>query len=72
MGRILIDLPDEQIDELAALGEAQQRPRAAIIRDAISAYVASKKRRPAVDVFGLWEERKIDGLQYQRELREEW
>ncbi|WP_250436011.1 MULTISPECIES: ribbon-helix-helix protein, CopG family [unclassified Caballeronia] len=72
MGRILIDLPDEQIDELAAIGEEQQRPRAAVIRDAISAYVASNKRRAAVDVFGLWQERKIDGLQYQRELREEW
>jgi len=72
MGRILIDLPDEQIDELAAIGEEQQRPRAAVIRDAISAYVASNKRRAAVDVFSLWQERKIDGLQYQRELREEW
>ena len=72
MGRILIDLPDEQIEEMAALGEAEQRPRAAVIRDAISAYVASRKRRVAVDVFGLWEGRKLDGLQYQRELREEW
>ncbi|SAK63233.1 helix-turn-helix protein, CopG [Caballeronia pedi] len=72
MGRILIDLPDEQIDDLAALGEEQQRSRAAVIRDAITAYVASNKRRPAVDVFGLWEDRKIDGLQYQQELREEW
>lgn len=72
MGRILIDLPDEQIDELAALGEAQQRSRAAVIRDAISAYVASNKRRPVVDVFGMWQSRKIDGLRYQQELREEW
>ncbi|KND58009.1 hypothetical protein BSCH_02324c [Candidatus Paraburkholderia schumanniana] len=72
MGRILIDLPDEQIEELAALGEQEQRPRAAVIRDAISAYIASKKRRIVVDVFGLWEGRRLDGLQYQQELREEW
>ncbi|KND59729.1 hypothetical protein BVER_00391 [Candidatus Burkholderia verschuerenii] len=72
MGRILVDLPDEQIDELAALGELQQRSRAAVICDAISEYVESNKRRPAVDVFGLWKNRRIDGLRYQQELREEW
>jgi predicted transcriptional regulator len=72
MARILIDLPDDQIDELAMLGEQQQRPRAAVIRDAISAYVASNKRGPAVDVFGVWKDRQVDGLKYQQELREEW
>ncbi|KNH03715.1 hypothetical protein BRCH_02078c [Candidatus Burkholderia brachyanthoides] len=72
MGRILVDLLDEQIDELSALGEMQQRSRAAVIRDAVSAYVESNRRRPAVDVFSLWKNRRIDGLRYQQELREEW
>jgi predicted transcriptional regulator len=72
MTRILVDLPDEQIDELTALGEAQQRPRAAVIRDAICTYVADNKRRPAVDVFGIWKDQKVDGLAYQQELRDEW
>jgi metal-responsive CopG/Arc/MetJ family transcriptional regulator len=72
MSRILIDLPDEQVDELTTIVEAQQRPRAAVIRDAIEAYIALHKRGLGADVFGLWKGRKVDGLAYQQELRSEW
>jgi metal-responsive CopG/Arc/MetJ family transcriptional regulator len=72
MSRILIDLPDTQLSELAELVEVEQRPRAAVIRDAIEAYIASHKRSLGADVFGLWKRKKIDGLEYQQELRSEW
>ncbi|AXE96725.1 ribbon-helix-helix protein, CopG family [Paraburkholderia sp. 22099] len=72
MSRILIDLPDSQVEELALLVESEQRPRAAVIRDAIEAYIAQHKRVLGNDVFGLWKNRKVDGLEYQRELRSEW
>ncbi|KVD59754.1 CopG family transcriptional regulator [Burkholderia ubonensis] len=72
MSRILVDLPDAQIQALAALVEAERRPRAAVIRDAIDAYLAQRKRAVGADVFGLWKEKKIDGLTYQEALREEW
>ncbi|MDN7697116.1 ribbon-helix-helix protein, CopG family [Burkholderia semiarida] len=72
MGRILVDLSDGQLDALAAIVETQHRPRAAIIRDAIDAYIALHKHRLADDVFGLWKNRTIDGLAYQEELRSEW
>ncbi|MCA8271232.1 ribbon-helix-helix protein, CopG family [Burkholderia sp. AU30280] len=72
MSRILVDLPDGQLDELAAIVETEHRPRAAIIRDAISAYIALHKRPLADDVFGLWKDRKVDGLAYQEEMRSEW
>ncbi|RDU97783.1 ribbon-helix-helix protein, CopG family [Trinickia dinghuensis] len=72
MSRILIDLPDAQLSELAALVEAEQRPRAAVIRDAIEAYIASHKRARGADVFGLWKDKKVDGLEYQQKLRSEW
>jgi hypothetical protein len=72
MSRILVDLPDAQIKELAVLVEAEQRPRAAVIRDAIEAYIAQHKRGLGADVFGLWKSRKVDGLEYQQELRAEW
>jgi metal-responsive CopG/Arc/MetJ family transcriptional regulator len=72
MSRILIDLPDAQLSELAALVEAEQRPRAAVIRDAIEAYIASHKRALGTEAFGLWKRKKVDGLQYQQELRSEW
>ncbi|KUZ67461.1 CopG family transcriptional regulator [Burkholderia ubonensis] len=72
MSRILIDLPDAQVQALAAVVEAEQRPRAAVIRDAIDAYLAQRKRTVGADVFGLWKGKKVDGLAYQEALREEW
>ncbi|MDR3298445.1 MAG: ribbon-helix-helix domain-containing protein [Candidatus Accumulibacter sp.] len=72
MSRILIDLPDTQVEELAALAEVERRSRAAVIRQAIEAYVAQRRQVPGTQVFGLWKDRKIDGLEYQREIRSEW
>ena len=72
MSRILIDLPDAQIEELALLVEAERRPRAAVIREAIETYIDQHKRALGADVFGLWKAKKIDGLEYQQELRSEW
>lgn len=72
VSRILVDLPDAQIQALAALVEAERRPRAAVIRDAIDAYLAQRKRTVGADVFGVWKEKKVDGLTYQEALREEW
>lgn len=72
MSRILVDLPDAQVEELAVLVEAERRPRAAVIRDAIEAYIAQHKRATGPDVFGLWKGKKVDGLGYQQELRSEW
>ena len=43
MSRILVDLPDAQVEELAALVETEQRSRAAVIRDAIDAYIAQRR-----------------------------
>ena len=71
MSRILLDLPDEQIEALTVIVDAEHRSRAAVIPDAIEAYIAARKRPLASDVFGLWKGRKKEGLAYQQELREE-
>jgi hypothetical protein len=52
--------------------EAEQRPRAAVFRDAIQAYIAQHKPARGAEVFGLWKDKKVDGLEYQQELRSEW
>jgi metal-responsive CopG/Arc/MetJ family transcriptional regulator len=72
MSRILVDLTDAQVEELAALVETEHRSRAAIIREAIEAYIAQRKRAQGTDVFGLWKAKPVDGVDYQRELRSEW
>jgi hypothetical protein len=46
--------------------------RAEAVRQAIAAYLAEKRKKPTVDVFGLWADRGIDGLEYQEKMRAEW
>ncbi|HEX2592577.1 MAG TPA: ribbon-helix-helix protein, CopG family [Rhizomicrobium sp.] len=70
--RTLVDLTEKQLDELAELAKRENRSRVSIIRDAVSAYLKSRKPESNGDAFGLWGDRKIDGLEYQKKLRSEW
>lgn len=72
MGRLLIDLPDAQIEALAVLVRLEHRSRAYIIRDAIDGYIALHQRSLGADVFGMWGRKNTDGLEYQNESRAEW
>lgn len=72
MTRILVDVTDTQLNELIQIAEAEKRSRAAVIRDALDGYIAQRKPALAADVFGLWEHRNVDGLDYQEKLRSEW
>lgn len=72
MPRILIDLSDVQVDALGKRAETERRPRAAVIRDAVDAYLAHYQSVAATDVFGLWDGRSVDGLAYQEARRSEW
>jgi hypothetical protein len=69
--RTLVDIPDKQIKDLAAVCATEKISRAEVIRQAISAYL-EKKTPVAVDAFGLWSDRKVDGLAYQEQVRSEW
>ena len=70
--RTVTDVPDELIDSLDQVGALEQRSRAALIRDAITVYLKVKSIPAAVEAFGLWKDRKTDGVRYQRSLRDEW
>lgn len=70
--RTLIDTPDEQIGVSAKLGTRSNRPRAALVREAIAEYLANHRLPPAEDGFGLWGKAAPDGLKYQKKLRAEW
>ncbi|UFH48690.1 ribbon-helix-helix protein, CopG family [Pseudomonas sp. KNUC1026] len=74
MARILVDLPDDQLESLATIGAREMRPRAALIRDAVAQYLSSHRsaEQTSAKVFGLWRDRAVDGVKYQQELREEW
>lgn len=69
--RVLVDIPAKQIDGLAIICEAKKLSRAEAIRQAIASYIEKNKPGEA-DVFGLWKDRKVDGLTYQEQVRSEW
>ena len=59
--RALVDIPEKQLHDLADICATEKVSRAEIIRRAISAYLENKKSE-SVDVFGLWKDRKVDGV----------
>ncbi len=74
MTRILADLPEEDIKWLDARAAEQGKSRAAVLRDAISAFRDREGKAGIEKFFGLWERHgsSVDGLEYEQELRGEW
>jgi predicted transcriptional regulator len=70
--RTLVDIPTDQIRLLADIGARSNRPRAALIREAIAEYLANHRPPAAEDAFGLWDNTGADGLKYQKKIRAEW
>ena len=69
--RTIVDIPEAQIEVLGRICQEDKISRAEAIRRAIDAY--SKQRQPSIrTAFGLWRERKRDGLEYEDRLRKEW
>ena len=70
--RTLVDVGDTQLQELDELSKEEKRSRAALIREAIDDFLAKRRSKHEGDAFGLWGNRKVDGLVYQERLRSEW
>ena len=70
--RTIIEVPPVQLQALDGLCEREGISRAEAIRRAIAEHLL---RNPVPDrrrAFGLWRERRIDGLEYQEAIRREW
>lgn len=76
MPRILADLPEEEIERLDRIAREQGKSRAAVLREAVSAYTAQPASDKAwLDVgFGLWARHGVeyDPHEYERKRRAEW
>jgi len=70
--RTIVDIPEQQIEALKALGEQEGLSRAELVRRALAEYLARHQGEAGEAAFGLWRDRPHDGLSYQHELREEW
>ena len=58
MARILVDLPDEDIRWLDRMAEEQGKSRAALLREAVSAFRTGGSANWVDRGFGLWRHRK--------------
>jgi predicted transcriptional regulator len=77
MPRILADLPEEDIKRLDRIAQEQGKSRAAVLREAVSAYRAqpSQDDKSWIDRgFGLWKDRTDigDAVEWQRRERASW
>jgi hypothetical protein len=80
--RTLIDIPENQLKELARICAARKLSRAEAVRQAVAAFIQQNgTSRDAA--FGLWKGQAVclpgdneplpeDGLAYQEKLRSEW
>jgi metal-responsive CopG/Arc/MetJ family transcriptional regulator len=75
--RVLVDIPQQQLDGLAILAQQHALARTELVRQAIAEYL---QRHPPImtpvmqQVFGMWKDNDAidDGLAYQNTLRDEW
>ncbi len=72
--RTIIDIPDKDIKILNQLSKKKKISRAEIIRQALTNYITeySKLKKSYRNSFGVWKDKKIDSVKYQKQLRSEW
>ncbi len=70
--RTIVELPEEQVRQLTDVCRREGLSRAEVIRRAVAHYLDVRYTRDRGDVFGLWRDRDVDGLRYERRLRREW
>ena len=70
--RTIIDLPSDQLEALAEICRRDGISRAEAIRQAVAQHVQRERTDQASGAFGLWKNRPVDGLKYQRRVRREW
>jgi len=69
-----VDIPEQDLDLLNSISKTEKVSRAELVRRAITAYLAPRKRKGSgVDeAFGIWADMKEDALEYQECMRREW
>jgi metal-responsive CopG/Arc/MetJ family transcriptional regulator len=76
--RTIIDLPEDQLRALAEYCTRERVSRAEAVRRAVNVLVnaddqrMAERREALAAAVGMWKDRGIDGVEYQRQLRAEW
>lgn len=74
MARFLVDVPPDDVRRLDEIAKNEGKSRAAVLREAVTNYIAHSNKDWLEAGFGLWAKYGFteDGMDYQNRLREEW
>jgi metal-responsive CopG/Arc/MetJ family transcriptional regulator len=70
--RTIVDLPPDHVEALDVHCRRENISRAEAVRRAVAAYLRDQNHSAAERAYGLWRDRRLDGLKYQQALRREW
>lgn len=77
--KVLISLENWQIEKLDNIAKAHHSSRSGVVKEAINNLLKhelnEKKENLEHELLkfaGSWSNKRVDGLEYQRKLREEW
>lgn len=70
--RTIIDIPPKILEEIDQLAKREKISRAEAVRRAMMEFVEKRARRKPNAAFGIWKSRKVDALDYEDTIRDEW
>ena len=70
--RTIVEIPDDLVRSLDEMGKRTACSRADLIREAVAEYLCNKTHHSPEKAFGIWKNKKVDAVEYQRNLRSEW
>jgi hypothetical protein len=70
--RTIIDLPQDQLGQLDGWCRLENISRAEAVRRAVADLLQRHRATTGRRAFGVWRERRLNGLKYQETLRREW
>jgi hypothetical protein len=70
--RVLIDIPEEDLKQVAKVTREQGISRAEFVRRAIKSSLEAKPASSLDKYFGIWADNPEDGLAFQERMRSEW
>jgi metal-responsive CopG/Arc/MetJ family transcriptional regulator len=70
--RTIVDLPDDQLGELARLCEEQKISRAEAVRRAVDHLIKETAAKRKDVGFGIWRHKRLDSRKFVEKIRSEW
>jgi metal-responsive CopG/Arc/MetJ family transcriptional regulator len=70
--RTIVDIPPEILEEIDEIAKREKISRAEAVRRAMTEFLQRRANRNPNAGFGIWKSKKIDALDYEDALRNEW